>query len=49
MSNKVDAYVVMKNAVPMKVGAVILQWLQCPCTFLEYGCRAHAVDVVMVQ
>ena len=39
-------YVVMDDAAPMKVVAVILQWLQCHLQFPECGCSAHAVDVV---
>ena len=39
-------YVVMEDAVPMKVDAVILQWLQCPLQFPECGCSAHEVHAV---
>ena len=39
-------YVVTEDAGPRKVHAVMLQWLQCPLQFPEFGCSAHAVVAV---
>ena len=39
-------YVVMEDAGPMKVDAVMLQWLQCPLNFPEFSCSPHAVVAV---
>ena len=39
-------YVSKEEAVPMKVDAVSLQWLQCTLHVHEYGCSAHAVYAV---
>ena len=36
----------MEDAGPMKVDAVMLQWLQCPLEFTECGCSAHALVAV---
>lgn len=36
-------YVVMEDALPMKLDAVLLQWLQCHLQFPECGGSAHAV------
>ena len=38
--------VVMEDAVPVKVAAVILPWLQCPLQFPECGCRDQAIVAV---
>ena len=39
-------YVMTDDAVLMKVDAVSLQCLQCPCIVRECGCSSHAVDPV---
>ena len=42
-------YVVMEDAVPMRVDEVIWQWLQCTLLCPECACSEHAVDAVILQ